>query len=431
MSARGTQGDALCQAQAPTTGSRGPAAVVEDGQGLTLKERMLRSFKENIRHYTMAIALVAIWLIFALLTDGIFLSSRNLSNLFVQTGTTAILAIGMVLIMVSGSIDLSVGSALGFCGAVSALLLIKLGWPPMATIAVTILIGLAIGAWHGYWVAYRGVPAFIVTLASMLALRGAIIGVTDGQTLGLEMAPDTAAAETFKAIGQGYLPTILPAEEGQLHDTSLYLAFACIAAYVYMDFRRRAQRQRYGFPVLPLHLQLLRAGVIAAAMAGFFAIMVSYLGIPYSIILVLALAVGFTVLAQHTVFGRRLYAIGGNPEAARVSGINTKQQTLWIFMLMGALVAIAGVVYTSRLNAATTSAGQNAELDAIASAVIGGTSLMGGEGTIIGAIIGALVMTSLDNGMSLMNLDITYQYVIKGMILLVAVWVDMATRKKA
>lgn len=431
MSARGTQGDALGQAQAPTTGSRGRAAVVDDGRGMTLKERMLRSFRENIRHYTMAIALVAIWLTFALLTDGIFLSSRNLSNLFVQTGTTAILAIGMVLIMVSGSIDLSVGSALGFCGAISALLLIKLGWPPAATIAVTILIGLGIGAWHGYWVAYRGVPAFIVTLASMLALRGAIIGVTDGQTLGLEMAPDTAAAEAFKAIGQGYLPTILPAEEGQLHDTSLYLAFACIAAYLYMDFRRRAQRQRYGFPVLPLHLQLLRAGVIAAAMAGFFAIMVFYLGIPYSIILVLALAVGFTVLAQNTVFGRRLYAIGGNPEAARVSGINIKQQTLWIFMLMGALVAIAGVVYTSRLNAATTSAGQNAELDAIASAVIGGTSLMGGEGTIIGAIIGALVMTSLDNGMSLMNLDITYQYVIKGMILLVAVWVDMATRKKA
>lgn len=415
-----------------TTSAHTPLASANTAhQGDDLRSLIVRSFRDNIRQYTMFLALLVIWLSFAWFTDGIFLSARNLSNLFVQTATTAILAIGMVLVIVAGHIDLSVGSTMGFCGAISVLLMVQKDWGAATAILATLAIGLIIGAWHGYWVAYRKVPAFIVTLASMLAFRGLIIGVTDGQTLGLEMAGNSAAAEAYRAIGQGYLPTINPAEEGQLHDTSLYFAIVAVLLAVAFDWRRRVKRQHYGFAVLPLHFQLLRTAGIALLMAAFFAIPVMYLGIPYSIILVLLLAVGFAFITNQTVFGRHLYAIGGNAEAARFSGINIARKTMGMFMLMGVLVAIAGIVYTSRLNAATTSGGQNAELDAIAAAVIGGTSLMGGEGTIIGAIIGALVMASLDNGMSLLNMDITYQYVIKGGILLLAVWVDMATRKKS
>ena len=394
-----------------------------------LKEILLGSIKHNTKQYTMFLALIAIWVTFTFLTENVFLTPRNLSNLFVQTVTTAILAIGMVLIIVTGHIDLSVGSVLGFAGAVCAMLMIKLEWGVVPSVAVTLLVGLAVGAWHGFWVAYRKVPAFIVSLASMLAFRGLIIGITGGQTQGLEMAPEPVA-ERFKLIGQGYLPTFSPAEEGQLHDTSLYLVLAVIALYVLAALRRRRARQRFGFEVLPAHVEALKLGFVSAVIAAFGAIMVFYLGIPWSIIFVLALMVVFSFVAEDTTFGRHLYAIGGNPDAARLSGIDVPRHTFGLFMLMGLMTAIAGIVYTARLNAATTSAGQNAELDAIAAAVIGGTSLLGGEGTIFGAIVGALVMTSLDNGMSLMNLDITYQYVIKGLILLLAVWVDMAQRKR-
>jgi D-xylose transport system permease protein len=394
-----------------------------------LQELVLTSLKQNTKQYTMFLALIAIWVIFAFLTDSVFLTARNLSNLFVQTVTTAILAIGMVLIIVAGHIDLSVGSVLGFTGAVCAMCMIKLEWGVVPSVLATAAMGLAIGAWHGFWVAYRKVPAFIVSLASMLAFRGLIIGITGGQTQGLEMAPEKAAS-AFKLIGQGYVPTIHAAGEGQLHDTSLYLSIAVIVIFVVTRLRRRAARVKYGFSVLPMYLELLGLALTSALIAAFALLMVLYLGIPWSVIFVLVLAVLFSFIANDTTFGRHLYAIGGNPDAARLSGINVKRNTFGLFLLMGLMTALAGVVYTSRLNAATTSAGQNAELDAIASAVIGGTSLMGGEGTIYGAIIGALVMASLDNGMSLMNLDITFQYVIKGLILLLAVWVDMAQRKK-
>lgn len=406
------------------------AAEAAGGQGRAgLKEILLSSIKHNSKQYTMFLALIAIWVTFTFLTENVFLTPRNLSNLFVQTVTTAILAIGMVLVIVTGHIDLSVGSVLGFTGAVCAMLMIKAEWGVLPAVAATLAVGLAVGAWHGFWVAYRKVPAFIVSLASMLAFRGLIIGITGGQTQGLEMAPE-AVAERFKLIGQGYLPTLRAAEEGQVHDTSLYLVLVVIGLYVLSALRRRRARQRYGFEVLPPHVEALKLGLVAAVIAAFGAIMVVYLGIPWAVIFVLALMVAFSFVAQDTTFGRHLYAIGGNPDAARLSGIDVPRHTFGLFMLMGLMTAIAGIVYTARLNAATTSAGQNAELDAIASAVIGGTSLLGGEGTIFGAIVGALVMTSLDNGMSLMNLDITYQYVIKGLILLLAVWVDMAQRKR-
>lgn len=394
-----------------------------------LRELLLGSLRTNTKQYTMFIALVAIWMIFAFLTDGVFLQSRNLSNLFVQTVTTAITAIGVVLVIVAGHIDLSVGSVLGFTGAVCAMLMIRLEWGVVPSVLATLVVGIAIGAWHGFWVAYRKVPAFIVTLASMLAFRGLILGITDGQTQGIEMAPDAAAA-AFKVIGQGYLPTLRAVEQGQLHDTSLAFTLVIMVAFTAWTLRVRAARRRYGFEVLPGWAEALKLAVTLALICAVGMIMVIYLGIPWSVVLLLALAVALSFLMGNTTFGRRIYAVGGNAEAARLSGINVARTGFGLFVVNGLMVAIAGIVYTSRLNAATTSAGQNAELDAIASAVIGGTSLLGGEGTIYGAIVGALVMTSLDNGMSLMNLEVVWQYVIKGAILLLAVWVDMAQRAK-
>jgi len=382
----------------------------------------------NAKQYTMILALAVIWVVFAFLTDGMFVSARNISNLIVQTVTTAILAIGVVLVIVSGHIDLSVGSVLGFTGAVCATLMISQGWGVVPSVLATLVVGLAIGAWHGFWVAYRKVPAFIVTLASMLAFRGLIIGITGGQTQGMEMAPPTEA-ERFMWIGQGYQPTWRPAVDGQVHDSSMLVAVVVIAALVLVQWRSRLARLRNGLAVLPAWLDALRVLGLTVVVAAFAGVMVFYQGLPWSVLLLLVLAGLLSFVARDTTFGRRLYAIGGNPEAARLAGIDVPRNTLGLFMVMGVMSAIAGIVCTSRLNAATTSAGQNAELDAIAAAVIGGASLMGGEGTVLGALVGALVMASLDNGMSLMNLDITWQYVIKGLILLIAVWADMARRR--
>ncbi|AIF51595.1 sugar ABC transporter permease [Pelosinus sp. UFO1] len=389
----------------------------------SFKEILVGSIKNNIRQYTMGIALLTIWLIFTILTDGIFITSRNLSNLFLQSCTIAILASGMVLVMVAGHIDLSVGSIAGFLGAVAAVLMVKMNVDTVPAILITLLIGLLIGLWQGYWIAYRGVPAFIVTLASMMAFKGAIIGVTSGASIG-PMNTD------FKAIGQGYVPKLF-FQDLSLNDTSAFISVGLILLFILFEFRRRQVRIRYGFQVLPMPLQITRIVLISLAMGLVLSIMVGYRGIPYAIILLIGIVALFSFIAEKTTFGRHVYAIGGNKEAARLSGININKTNLMIFVIMGVLTAVAGIVFTARLNAATTAAGNLFELDAIAAAVIGGTSTLGGEGTILGAIIGALVMASLDNGMSLMNLDITFQYVIKGLILLLAVWVDIATRKRS
>lgn len=385
-------------------------------------EALKQSFKKNMRHYAMLIALAVIWLVFSFLCGPVFISPGNLSNLFIQTVTVAIVACGMTLIIVTGNIDLSVGSVAGFTGAVAAVLQVRYGWSTAGAVLAAVGAGLAVGAWHGFWVAYRKVPAFIVTLASMLAFRGLILGVTGGSTV----SPLSGA---FKAVGQNYLPDILP-HPGAFNSSSLLLALAAMAAFVFFESRRRSERLRHGFAVAAPALHALRLVLICAAIAGFFGILAFNQGVPYSLILLIAIALALNFTAESTVFGRRLYAIGGNPDAARLSGINISANLLALFMIFGAIVAAAGVVLAARLNAATTSAGVNMELDAIAACVIGGTSLMGGEGTILGALIGALIMSSLDNGMSLMNMNVTYQYVIKGLILLCAVWMDISGREK-
>ncbi|MCL1837638.1 MAG: sugar ABC transporter permease [Treponema sp.] len=377
--------------------------------------------RNNARQYTMIAALMLIWLIFSVLTRGIFLSSRNLSNLFMQMVTIATMTSGMVLVMVAGNIDLSVGSVCGTLGALAAWLMSRQGVHPVIAIFITLAAGFTVGCWHGYWIAFRKVPAFIVTLASMTAFRGFTLMITKGVTIG-------EFSEGFKAIGQNYIPTF--SGEGSYHMTTIILVAIALLAFNFSEVYTRKKRIRNGFTVLRPSLAIAKAVIISAAIFSLGMVLADYRGIPYAVLILLAVAGIFTIITTRTPFGRHVYAIGGNMEAARLSGVNIRKTIMGICMLMGTMSAVGALMFTSRLNAATTAAGNGFELEVIASCIIGGTSPSGGIGTIFGAIIGALVMASLDNGMSLMNLPIMIQYIVKGFILLLAVWVDIANKKK-
>ncbi len=379
----------------------------------------------NVRQYAMFFALIGVWLLFTVLTRGVFLSPRNLTNLFLQASHIAILAVGMVLVIVAGHIDLSVGSIMGFIGAVAALLQVEFGWSTVAVIGVAVLLGLVIGVWQGFWIAYRGIPAFIVTLAGMTIFRGALIAVSGGATI----AP---LDEGFRAIGQGFLPRLFtPEVRIGFHTVSGLVMLVFALSFVVAQIQNRRKRIQFGFEVMPLALEWLKMIGGAALIAGFFSIMVFYRGIPWAMLIIVALVLFYTFLTRNTAFGRQVYAMGGNKEAARLSGVNIRQRTMMVFVSMGFLSAVAGVVFTARLNAASAQAGTLVELDTIAAAIIGGTSTLGGEGTVIGAIIGAVLMASVNNGMSLMNLSSEWQMILRGLILLLAVWFDISSRKQA
>lgn len=377
------------------------------------RERIKRQFKFDVRSYTMILALLAIWLVFTILTEGSFLTPRNLSMLFRQMAITATLAVGMVLVIVAGHIDLSVGSVAGFTGAIAAILQVTYHWDTIPTILLTIVVGLAIGVWQGFWIAYRGVPAFITTLSSMLVFRGGILLITNGVTIS-PMNP------SFKFIGQGYVPPFY----------SIILGIAAGLLYIVFELNSRNSRIKYGLPVAKWNQEIAKIIGVLVVLALFIGVMVAYEGIPIPVIIVAALVMILSFVASNTTFGRYVYAIGGNKEAAAYSGINIKKTNMTIFLIMGFLSAMAGIILTSRLDAATTSAGTGFEMDAIASSIIGGASTLGGEGTVPGAIIGALVMASIDNGMSLMNIDYSVLTIVKGLVLVIAVWVDVATKKR-
>ncbi|MCL1809875.1 MAG: sugar ABC transporter permease [Clostridiales bacterium] len=391
------------------------------GQSFTavLKE----TIRTNMRQYTMIAALLIIWVIFSSLTNGLFLTPRNLSNLFLQMVTIGIMTSSMVMVMVACHIDLSIGSLCGTLGACVAFMMVNMGLSPFIAIPITFVLGLCVGAWHGYWVAFRGVPGFIVTLASMIAFKGVTLLVTNGKTIG-EFPP------FFKSIGQGYIPRLFTSEDAAFHDLTLIIFAAALLAFLVSNIRRRNRRISNGFVVLPMSLEITKMAVVSAGIIAVCFILASWRGIPYAMIVLGCTVSIFIVITTKTPFGRHVYATGGNLEAAKLSGINTKKTLFTIFLLQGALVSIAAVVFTARLNAATVSAGTLFELDTIAACIIGGTSTTGGIGTVFGAIIGALVMSSLDNGMSLMNVPIMWQYMVKGAILLFAVWVDLAIRQK-
>lgn len=386
---------------------------VETKKDVSVNAKKLSFIKLDIRAYALVIALAAIWVIFSILTDGAFLSDRNLSNLFRQMSVISILAIGMVLVIVASHIDLSVGSVVGLTGGVAATLHVWVGLNTPLSIGAAIILGVLIGLWQGWWVAYRAVPAFIVTLGGMLTFRGMLLGISQGQTI----APLSAS---FKGIAQSYVPVSM----------GWALGVAAVICTAYTILKKRKSRIDYGFDTPPVIIAVAKIAFVSLVTLLFVFLMNSYKGIPTPIILVLILGVVFTFIAKNTPFGRQVYAIGGNVDAARLSGINIKRRVLMVFVLNGFMAAIAGVLLTARVNAASPAAGEMYELDAIAAAVIGGTSLMGGTGTIFGAMIGALVMASIDNGMSMMNADAYWQYIVKGFILITAVWIDVVSKRK-
>lgn len=400
------------------TSSSTSAEVTKEGNLKLLKTL----FKSNIRQYGMFIALFVIMIIFNILTKGTFSSARNLTNLYLQTGYIAVLAVGMVLVIVAGHIDLSVGSVAAFTGAIAAILQVKMGLPTIPTIILTMAVGCLIGMWQGFWIAYRGVPAFIVSLASMLIFRGAVIGITKGQTIG-------PFNESFNKISVGYLANIGGNEK--IHMVSVIVGLVAIALYIVVEFKRRKTRVSYGFDILPKSFFAGKLAIVSSLIMMFILSMALYKGIPYTVIIVVLIVGLYTFITSKTPIGRHVYALGGNLEAARLSGINTKKTLFAVFTSMGVLASLTGIIYSARLNSAAPSAGSLFELDAIAASFIGGASANGGIGSVFGAIIGALVMASINNGMSLMNMDISYQYMIKGLVLLLAVWFDISTRNKS
>jgi D-xylose transport system permease protein len=370
-------------------------------------------FKQLFTRYkllALLLAVTVIWIFFSFLTDGAFVTPRNLSNLLRQMSITGMLACGMVFVIISGEIDLSVGALLGLLGGVAAILDVSHHWPIQFTVPAVMLLGIAIGMFNGWWSTYLRVPSFIVGLGGMLAYRGVLLGVTGGSTI----AP---VSSNLVFIGQGYLPRM----------AGNALAIVLFALLVTLTVRQRQNRLRYNLPVVPLWqdgVKIVAAGLVLVA---FVTTLNQYGGIPVPVLLLLALLGIFTYIATQTVFGRRIYAVGSNLEATRLSGVNTNRVKLMIFALMGLMCALAGLVNTARLAAGSPSAGTMGELDAIAACFIGGTSMRGGSGTVYGALIGALVMASLDNGMSMLDVDSYWQMIVKGGILVLAVWIDVVS----
>ena len=382
-----------------------------------VRQTKIGNFKistDVLRAYTMVFALIAIWAFFHYSTGRIFFEPRNFSNLMRQTSVTGVLAVGMLMVIVTGNIDLSVGSVVGLAGGIAAIAQGWLGWGLAPSLLAGIGAGIAIGVFQGSLVAYVNIPAFIVTLGGYLAWRGVILGLSKGETIPIRL-------QAFKSIGQDYVgPTV-----------GWTLAGLAVLAVIWMNLARIRGRKQHGLGVPGLGRTIAGILLPSLVIVGFIYMMNSYSGIPIPVLILLVVALAGAFLTQNTTFGRYLYAIGGNPDAARLSGISLRKHVLAVFGIMGALTGVAAIIYTARVGSASPDAGQLLELDAIAACVIGGTSLMGGRGTVFGAILGALIMASLDNGMSLKNVEPYMQNIIKGAILVAAVGLDMAGRKRA
>ncbi|WP_028591548.1 multiple monosaccharide ABC transporter permease [Paenibacillus massiliensis] len=381
---------------------------------------LARLFKGNVRQYGMIFALVVIMLLFQVLTGGLLLKPINITNLILQNSYILVLAIGMVLVIITGHIDLSVGSVAAFVGAVAAIMMVDWQLPTWIAVIAAILVGGLIGAWQGFWVAYVRIPAFIVTLAGMLLFRGLTMIVLDGQSI----SPFPGG---FQKLSSGFLPDV--AFSG-VSIISVVVGVALSVWYILSEMRARRAQLKYGFEAGANSLFLLKLAAVAIITNVFTFMLASYAGIPNILVLLFALIIAYSFIMNRTVIGRHVYALGGNEKAAELSGVKTKKVTFWVFVNMGVLAAISGLIFAARLNAATPRAGTNFELDAIAACFIGGASASGGIGTVYGAIIGGLVMGVLNNGMSLIGLGIDWQQGIKGLVLLLAVAFDIYNKNK-
>ena len=377
--------------------------------------------KNNLREYGLLISLVAIMVFFQVMTNGTLFQPLNLTNLILQNSYIIVMALGMLLVIVAGHIDLSVGSVSGFIGACAAVLMVNHGMNFVLASILCLVLGGVIGAAQGYWVAFYKIPSFIVTLAGMLVFKGLALAVLEGSSVG-------PFPEQFQLLSTGFIPDLFSGET--LRVTSLLAGLVLALILLVSKVRARAEEVKHGMDSEPFVFFILKNLVFAGMIAAFSYLLASYKGLPNVLIVMLLLMLVYDFVTSKTTVGRRIYALGGNEKAARLSGIKTERLTFYTFINMGVLSALAGLIFAARLNTATPKAGLGFELDVIAACFIGGASASGGVGKVLGAVIGAFIMGVMNNGMSIMGIGIDWQQVIKGLVLLAAVCVDVYNKKK-
>ncbi|WP_446219419.1 multiple monosaccharide ABC transporter permease [Micromonospora sp. IBHARD004] len=390
--------------------------------------RAPRRFTVNLRQSGIYVAFALIVLLFTVLTNGAMLQPQNISNIIVQNSYILILAIGMILIIIAGHIDLSVGSVVAVTGAITAVLTVNMGVPWPLALVITLIAGALIGAWQGYWIAYFGIPAFIVTLAGMLLFRALTLTVLGNQGIG----PFPEEIRTLSnGFTQGYLGNVGLGPLGGADLFSLLVGITAVAGIAITQWRTRAARLGYHQAVDPLPTFLAKIALAAFLVLGIVVQLARFRNLPWVLVLLAALVLGYSLLMNRAVFGRQIYAVGGNLQAAVLSGVKVKSNVFWIFVNMGVLSALAGIIFAGRLNQAGPTAGNQFELDAIAAAFIGGAAVQGGVGKVVGAITGGLIMGVINNGMSLIGAPSEQVMLVKGLVLLAAVAFDVWTKRRA
>ena len=378
----------------------------------------------DMKQYGMFLALVAIYIIFAVITGGKNLSPANINNLVMQNGYVVILAVGMLLCVLTGNIDLGVGSVVAVCGSAAGIILVDYKMNMWVAILAALLIGLLTGLFAGAFIAYLGIPPFVVTLATMLMGRGLTYVMLKAQTKG-------PLADDFVFLGAGFLPTIkIPFGAGTLDLVSIIVAIVATVLIILSELRSINTKKKYGFALTPAWQLIVKNAVLLFIVWFFFIKLAQWNGLPFILLIMLILVAIYAFITSNTVAGRQIYALGGNRKAAQLSGIDTKKVFFWVYVNMGVLSALAGIVLAARNASATPKAGDGFEMDAIASCYIGGAAVAGGAGTIIGAVVGAFVMGILNNGMSLAGLSTDWQKIVKGAVLLGAVTVDVLSKQK-
>ncbi|CAG1011465.1 Xylose transport system permease protein XylH [Anaerolineales bacterium] len=383
-------------------------------------------FKNNIREYGMLIALIAVMVFFQIQTGGVLMKPVNITNLVLQNSYVITMAMGMLLIIITGGIDLSVGSVVAVIGALAGVLIVRYDFNWVLVVAISLLLGAAIGAFHGYFVAYLKIPAFIVTLAGMLIFRGLTIALLRGESVG-------PFPRGFQNISSGFIPDFFHGSlnDKPFHITTILIGVLLSILLIWLDTRTRKNQQKYGLEVTPFYFFVVKNIAITAAVMGFCYLMASYKGLPNVLVLLFVLITFYAFITSSSVIGRRIYAMGGNEKAARLSGVNTPRLLFYTFVNLGVLASLAGLIVAARLNSSTPNAGDGMELDVIAACFIGGASPMGGVGKVIGALVGAFLIGVLNNGMSIMGVGIDWQKVVKGVVLLLAVLFDVYNKNKS